>query len=1367
MWVQSELIKWCMVVLFLVGGMTIGLGQCPIPNFSIPDTVCPNSVITPVNTTDTGYTYAWDACTGDLLQTPSLVNLGQFQSSVADPRSISLVNDGNEWYGFVKNLFSGGPLIRLNFGSDLSNTPTDTSFIISNLLQVSFGQIKFRKEAGLWYGLTATATGNKLVRLEFGNSLNNVPVAVDLGNLGGLLTNPGDVRIRQWGDTIFTVIPNYNNNMVTVVEQIGSILAPFNAIYNFSLASVGIVNGATNLELIRDSCGWVGFSGLQFNSRLVRMDFGSSLSNTPTVTNLVNVFGSVVTPVALVAAHDRGNYFLFIRNRASGIVRIDFGDSFRNAPTSGTNFGNFGGTLTGNNDWLAYGQDGSRHYLFTGNSSFELLRLDFPDPCQNTPAVDTGQAPDFTIVDAGQSVLTLTVLDSNGNSWYRTDTLVQTAAPVAQFSQSNLCASQNTSFVDGSIPGSGNLNAWKWHFGDGDSSSFPSPGHVYLNPGNHPVTLEIGNSFGCKDTASKTLNLQFSPTAAFTSSPACEGDTLPLQNNSSIGFGAISSYTWIDQDGLSTSGNLPDLTYDTAGTLPLKLIVESDSGCIDSVANFINSLARPVAQFSVEKGCEGDTTQLVNLSTLHGSSSFSGFSWDLGDFTSSTAVSPQHLYPDTGNYLVTMVASAVNGCADSIAEVIRIANRPIPFYSYGPLIICQGDSVQFTDLTIASADTVTGWLWDFGTIDSSTQQNPTYAWAVDGLFAVNLTATVGSGCDSTTTQLIEVRPLPVPQFSISERCLNAGTLFSDGSTVAAGDSIVDWAWDFGDNQTDTVPSPIHPYLQSGDFSVQLEVTTALGCSAIDTVPTYIFGLPIVAFSNSFSCSGLPTNFFEQAQADSGDPLASWKWTFDNLVNMTSDSAFGPIASVVFDTGVVHVVTLSVTSNQGCVNSNQTTLAVNQSPKADFDFIQACDGNPTQFINESSGGSLNYIWDFSTGLNSTLVEPAFLFDSSGSFQVTLVARDIGSTCTDTISLPVAVFPSPVAVIPSSTPQNACLGIPVEFTDSSYVFGDTITDWTWTVFGGDTAIGPTATFTFTDTALQLVSLLVTSSDGCLDSTSQTLNVRTIPSADFSFTPEFGVPPLDVTFTNQSIGGSSYQWTYGDGNSSNQTAPVYQYTSTGIYTIQLQAFNNFGCVDSSSRIIKVIQPLLDIAVTDLEAEIQGGFYSLRATLSNLGTREITDLELLVEPAENSRIRETWSGNLASGAQINYTFAASFAVVDESRPVFTCVTAQNPNGESDDVPENNQDCLLEVSELTLVVPFPNPAIDQISLSLFLPGREEVEVYVYDNIGQLKTILFKGTLPEGRSDLDLSLLAYSSGIYHFTVIYRDQVEVLPFVKAD
>jgi len=59
---------------------------------------------------------------------------------------------------------------------------------------------------------------------------------------------------------------------------------------------------------------------------------------------------------------------------------------------------------------------------------------------------------------------------------------------------------------------------------------------------------------------------------------------------------------------------------------------------------------------------------------------------------------------------------------------------------------------------------------------------------------------------------------------------------------------------------------------------------------------------------------------------------------------------------------------------------------------------------------------------------------------------------------------------------------------------------------------------------------------------------------PTADFSASPMTGVTPLTVNFTYTGTGANSYNWSFGDGNTSTQQNPSHTYIITGSYDVIL---------------------------------------------------------------------------------------------------------------------------------------------------------------------------------------------------------------------
>ncbi len=70
-----------------------------------------------------------------------------------------------------------------------------------------------------------------------------------------------------------------------------------------------------------------------------------------------------------------------------------------------------------------------------------------------------------------------------------------------------------------------------------------------------------------------------------------------------------------------------------------------------------------------------------------------------------------------------------------------------------------------------------------------------------------------------------------------------------------------------------------------------------------------------------------------------------------------------------------------------------------------------------------------------------------------------------------------------------------------------------------------------------------------------------------ANFTGSPTSGAVPLTVTFTDQSIGATSWSWNFGDTGTSTSKNPIHTYSTVGTYTVSLTVYNASG----SDNIVK----------------------------------------------------------------------------------------------------------------------------------------------------------------------------------------------------
>lgn len=139
----------------------------------------------------------------------------------------------------------------------------------------------------------------------------------------------------------------------------------------------------------------------------------------------------------------------------------------------------------------------------------------------------------------------------------------------------------------------------------------------------------------------------------------------------------------------------------------------------------------------------------------------------------------------------------------------------------------NGNTVAFDDQSTADG-TITGYVWDFGDGNTSTEQNPTHTYAVPGTYNVCLTITAHNpNCTATFCHHVVIHHPPPGEchaaFAVHQPDPTEPTFdFTDQST--SDGNIGTWEWDFGDGNTTNDQNPSHTYAAPGVYLVCLTIT---------------------------------------------------------------------------------------------------------------------------------------------------------------------------------------------------------------------------------------------------------------------------------------------------------------------------------------------------------------------------------------------------------------------------------------------------------------------------------------------------------------------------------------------------------------
>lgn len=616
-----------------------------------------------------------------------------------------------------------------------------------------------------------------------------------------------------------------------------------------------------------------------------------------------------------------------------------------------------------------------------------------------------------------------------------------------------------------------------------------------------------------------------------------------------------------------------------------------------------------------------------------------------------------------------------------------------------------------------------------------------------------------------TVHLCVTGAKPTVNFSFDSVCFGSPTHFLDASHAQGGDAINGRKWQFYDNDSSLLTNPSHIFSHDGIFNVSLNVTTTLGCNTSLVKPVTVFSIPSPDFTPAIGCSFAPTRFLDGAHCDYGN-IVNWHWEFDDPGSGSNDTSFqqNPIHN--FDNPGTYNILQRVVTNVGCVDSIRKTVIIKSSPDANYFATTTCVGTETFFSDQTQvlpqEQILEWHWKFGDGDSSTMKNPSHLYTSSGFYTAVMKVKSLNG-CWGAMTKNVKIHAMPDALFSTT---GSCLTYGTQFTDGTSVFNDTITQWHWEFDNGVTSNLQNPLYVYPDTGVYNVSLLVRSNAGCADSVHSSIEVHSLPTAQFTFDPEYGDSPLDVNFYNQSLRGNNYLWNFGDGTPpSTSENPLHVYTSDGIYKITLTTYNAYNCPDTQSYYVYVMPSYSDIMVKSVNAEIKDNKLNIKAELKNVGSRRLRHLEMTAHVSNENSIIEDWNGFLSPGESMTYEFSAKFYVSSQQSIDYVCVMADVKDDNTEINKSDNEACAVLTDEFSVPNPYPNPANNKINITYIVPFEEVVDVKLYDSKGALVYTIFSGTAAQGFNKIALDISALSQGVYAYKVVFRDKIKTNRFVK--
>ncbi|MFT3746951.1 MAG: PKD domain-containing protein [Agriterribacter sp.] len=804
-------------------------------------------------------------------------------------------------------------------------------------------------------------------------------------------------------------------------------------------------------------------------------------------------------------------------------------------------------------------------------------------------------------------------------------------APVADFSASVVsgCAPLGVSFKDLST---GNPKYWDWDFGNGQLSNIQNPGVTFSQPGTYTVKLVVRNSVGANGVTKEAyITVYPSPLVSLSAdaTTACIPAAINFTGNATTTAGTISSYAWDFGDGGTATSQNAQHTYIETGYYNVSLTATSSNGCVgrSGRSRYIRMVAGIEANFTSLPPAECKPPFNVAFTNESSGPGTLTYQWDFGNGNTSTDKNPLNIYNSNGNFQVKLTTTSSYGCVSTIDSTIPVTTFATAMNI--PDSACVNKQVVFQN---ASAPGAVSTLWDFGDGTQSGDLSPVKTYSTVNNYTVKLISKYADCADSVTKAIKIVKP-SVDFTSPNNTGCGAPLTVNFQNTTP---NTTNWKWDFGDGETSTQQNPTHEYQKPGNYSVTLTVTSATGCEATITKANFVSITPAtISISNLPQGGCRPLAVSPVATATSPDGIASYSWNWGDGNTSTGANPSHSYANV----GIYNVV-LTITTNGGCIQNIPRTVTVGDAPSfVDFSatpLTLSCSSDTVRFTANAPDAN-QWIWYFGDGDTSILANPAHVFQDTGKITVTLIAGNNGCRAVPVSKADFITIPAPVAKFKADIDCNNRLR--VTFTDSSKV--DAVNrpvTYLWNFGNGQTLTDPNpGLITYNAPGEYTVTLTLTTGDGCESKKIQKIYLDPIEK-NFTVSKDKVCLNESITLTalEDSVNIASYHWTVGGSSFDREQSFDTLFASPGQQKISLVVTDKYNCVDTSSQIITVSQPVA-LFTTDAPGVCQNN----TVTFNDASTADANITQWLWDFGDNNTQTAT-----AAPFTHQYTTAGSYSV-------------------------------------------------------------------------------------------------------------------------
>ncbi|MEN9303899.1 MAG: hypothetical protein RL264_2328, partial [Bacteroidota bacterium] len=580
----------------------------------------------------------------------------------------------------------------------------------------------------------------------------------------------------------------------------------------------------------------------------------------------------------------------------------------------------------------------SRDTIVVNRPHYSAIQLANQTVCFNNPVPVTATLPagdyfftswndgltDQTRILSVDETIFYTVRDTNNcskNSNSATISIDYSLDGISLGPDQNLCVGNPISLVQSSSA----ITSYLWNTGNTQSTQQVS------NSGDYIVTVFNANNCSNKDTVFVNI-LGVAPTIPTVfPTKQCQFEELIIQDNSFVNSatGGVVARFWSVNDQFLYDNTTFNGTFSDVEDVHIKLEVLTNEGCRTIKEAVIPIVPKPIVSFTTQNICPYQDIQF--FASNQAPTNLSSFDWNFGQASSganniSTLSQPSHNYGVEGNYTVNLKVVDLNGCKDTVDQLVVVQAAPVAQLNSSPS--CERADAQLLDeSSISSGYSIVTKKWNYG--DNTSRINPTVpkVYYNYGDYSVELITIANNGCSDTTSTSITVNPIPRLAWELSPSCKNVETRFNSLSTIPVG-TIDSTFWLVNLQYPQIGLTGAYSFVTTGLQYLTLSAKSDQGCSA-DTLIQFTTNPEIDArfnYSPSNVVATVPVRFTNQSIGSTssvwsfGDNSSSQQNVPYSLINHT-------YGDTLIDTDVE--VKLVVVNAIGCSDSTTKVFRINR------------------------------------------------------------------------------------------------------------------------------------------------------------------------------------------------------------------------------------------------------------------------------------------------------------------------------------------------------------------------------------------------------------------------------------------------------